>query len=105
MTEPDLWQQSRIQDKQEREAEQLAKMQAQKVHNDRSMLRITLASTAVAVIAALGVLRSGYEAHKARIEDERPFLAVDFKRGAFRGYGCYAHPRSCLRRAEMSPRF
>jgi hypothetical protein len=49
----------------------------QKTHNDRVMLRITFASTAVAVMAAIGALWSGYEAHQTRIEDERPFVAVD----------------------------
>jgi hypothetical protein len=56
-----------------------ARQSARKEHNDKSMLRVTLASTAVAVIAALATLWSGYEAHKTRIEDERPFLAIDFK--------------------------
>jgi len=50
---------------------------AQKEQNDRAMLRITLASTFVAVVAALAALWSGYEAHQTRIEDERPFVAID----------------------------
>jgi hypothetical protein len=49
----------------------------QKTHNDKAMFRITLASTAVAVMAAIGALWSGYEAHQTRIHDERPFVAVD----------------------------
>jgi hypothetical protein len=48
-----------------------------KQHADRLMLRVTLASTIVAVIAAAAAIWSGYEAHKARVYDERPFLAVD----------------------------
>jgi hypothetical protein len=53
------------------------KERIQKEHNDKAMLRVTLASTLVAVIAALGALWSGYEARETRTEDERPFLAVD----------------------------
>jgi len=44
---------------------------------DRSALHITIASTVVAVIAAAAALWSGYEAHKTRTNDERPFIAVD----------------------------
>jgi hypothetical protein len=44
---------------------------------DRAMRTTTLASTLVAVIAALAALWSGYEAHKTRIHDERPFIGVD----------------------------
>src|ERR1039458_7467469 len=46
-------------------------------HYDRVMLRITITSTLVAVIAALGALWTGYEAHQTRVHDERPFVAVD----------------------------
>jgi hypothetical protein len=48
-----------------------------KAHNDKAMLRITIASTLVAVIAAFGALWTGYEAHQTRIHDERPFVAID----------------------------
>jgi len=46
---------------------------------DKATLRVTIASTLVAVLAAAAALWSGYEAHKARVDDERPFLAVDVK--------------------------
>jgi hypothetical protein len=45
---------------------------------DRISLRVTIASTVVAVIAAIAAIWTGYEAHQARIEDERPFIAADF---------------------------
>jgi len=45
---------------------------------DRISLRVTIASTVVAVIAAIAGVWTGYEAHQTRIEDERPFIAVDF---------------------------
>jgi hypothetical protein len=80
MTKPDrLSQQTACDKNHTREEEQLARVQAQKEHNDKSTLRVTLGGTAVAVIAALAALWSGYEAHKTRIEDERPFRAIDFK--------------------------
>lgn len=44
---------------------------------DQAGFRVTLASTVVAVVAAIAALWSGYEAHKTRVQDERPFLAVD----------------------------
>ena len=44
---------------------------------DRAIFHVTLASSFVAVVAALAALWSGYEAHKTRVDDERPFLAVD----------------------------
>lgn len=49
----------------------------QKEHNDKLTFRVTLASTIIAVIAALAALWAGYEAHQTRVEDERPFIAVD----------------------------
>jgi hypothetical protein len=51
--------------------------QQYKQHLDSLTFRVTLASTVVAVLAALAALWSGYEAHKTRIDDERPFIAVD----------------------------
>jgi hypothetical protein len=48
-----------------------------KQHTDRITLRVTLASTIIALLAAGAAFWSGYEAHKARVDDERPFLAVD----------------------------
>lgn len=44
---------------------------------DRSMLVVTVASTIVAVVAAAAAVWTGYEAHKTRVADERPFVAVD----------------------------
>jgi hypothetical protein len=49
----------------------------QKQHNDRITLLVTIVSTFVAVIAAAAAVWSSYEAHSARIQDERPFVAVD----------------------------
>jgi hypothetical protein len=51
--------------------------QQYKQHIDRLTFRVTLASTIIALLAALAAFWSGYEAHQARIDDERPFLAVD----------------------------
>jgi len=51
--------------------------QIQKAHNDRIALIVTLTSTMVAIVAAFAAVWSGYEAHVTRIEDERPFIAVD----------------------------
>jgi hypothetical protein len=45
---------------------------------DKANMRITLVSTLVAVIAAGAGLWTAYEARQSRIEDERPFIAVDF---------------------------
>jgi hypothetical protein len=45
---------------------------------DRATLRVTLASTAVAVLAAAAAFWSSYEAHEARMDDERPFINIDF---------------------------
>jgi hypothetical protein len=53
------------------------KHQSVKQRIDRATLGITVASTVVAVIAAIAALWSGYEAHETRIAEERPFLAVD----------------------------
>jgi hypothetical protein len=66
----DLWQQ--------KEALREAAERQQKIHNDKAMFRITLASTVVAVAAAVGALWSGYEAHQTRIEDERPYIRTEF---------------------------
>lgn len=38
---------------------------------------VTITSTVIALAAAAAAFWSGYEAHKTRIEDERPFLAVE----------------------------
>ena len=46
---------------------------------DKATFRVTLASTVVAVLAAAAAFWSGYEAHEARMDDERPFINVDFK--------------------------
>ncbi len=54
----------------------------QKKQSDRMALWIPLASTFVAVVAALAALWSGYEAHQARIQDERPYVRVEYA-----GYG------------------
>lgn len=51
--------------------------QSVKQRIDSATLRVTVASTFVAVLAAIAALWSGYEAHETRIADERPFLAVD----------------------------
>jgi hypothetical protein len=40
-------------------------------------LYVTVASTLIALAAAGAAFWSGYEAHKARIEDERPFISID----------------------------
>jgi hypothetical protein len=37
-------------------------------------LRVTIASTFIAVIATAAAIWSGYEAHQTRIDDERPFI-------------------------------
>jgi hypothetical protein len=44
---------------------------------DRAMFRVTFASTFVAVLATAAAFWAAYEAHKARVDDERPFIAVD----------------------------
>lgn len=44
---------------------------------DRATLVVGVASTFVAVVAAAAALWTGYEAHKTRIDDERPFVGVD----------------------------
>jgi hypothetical protein len=41
---------------------------------DSANLRVTIASTFVAVVAAAAAIWSGYEAHQTRIDDERPFI-------------------------------
>jgi hypothetical protein len=48
-----------------------------KRHADSLMFRVTFASTIIALLAAAAAFWSGYEAHKARVDDERPFLAFD----------------------------
>jgi len=48
-----------------------------KRHLDTLTLRVTIASTIIALLAAVAAFWSGYEAHKARVDDERPFLDVD----------------------------
>jgi len=55
-----------------------ARDRAQKEHNDKAMLRITLASTFVAVVAAAAAMWTGYEAHLTRVEDERPYIRAEF---------------------------
>jgi hypothetical protein len=42
----------------------------------RRTLFITTASVVVAVVAALAALWSGYEAHRTRIDDERPYISA-----------------------------
>jgi hypothetical protein len=51
--------------------------QRYKRHLDRVTFRVTLASTIITLLAAAAALWAAYEAHKARIDDERPFVAVD----------------------------
>jgi hypothetical protein len=46
---------------------------------DRAALYVTIASTLIAVFAATAAFWSGWEAHKARVDDERPFVAVDLQ--------------------------
>jgi hypothetical protein len=57
--------------------------QALKESLDRATLRVTIASTFVAVVAALAAIWSGYEARQTRLDSERPFVFVDpLNRGA-----------------------
>jgi hypothetical protein len=49
----------------------------QRARENRTNLTITLVSTFVAIMAAGAAFWSGYEAHKTRLDDERPFVAVD----------------------------
>ena len=46
---------------------------------DRANFRITIIATTIAVFAAIAAFWAAYEAHKARVADERPFLAVDIE--------------------------
>lgn len=43
---------------------------------DKSTLRVTIASTFVAVVSAAAAFWSGYEAHKTRVDDSRPLLTT-----------------------------
>lgn len=61
--------------REERQRQELTREKAQKEHNDRIALTVTLLSTFVAVVAAVAGVWSGLEAHKTRIEDERPYLS------------------------------
>jgi hypothetical protein len=61
--------------REERQRQELAREKAQKEHNDRIAFKVTWLSTFVAVVAAVAAVWSGLEAHKARIEDERPYLS------------------------------
>jgi hypothetical protein len=99
MSEADLSQQAASHRRQTREEGQQAREQAQKEHNDKLMFRVTLASTVVAVIAAIAALWSGYEAHQTRVSDERPFLAVDFKQD---DSGTSSNPDSLFPAFQMS---
>jgi hypothetical protein len=47
-----------------------------KQHLDKITFRITVASTVIALLAAGAAFWSGWEAHKARVDDERPFVNV-----------------------------
>lgn len=49
----------------------------QREHADRLIFHVTLASTIITLLATAAAFWAAYEAHKARIDDERPFLAVD----------------------------
>ena len=40
---------------------------------------LTLTGTAIAIVAALTGIYTGYDAHQARLDDERPFLNVGFE--------------------------
>ena len=51
---------------------------AEKKRNDRLMVIATLVGVVIALAAASAGLWSGYEAHQARIEDERPYVRVEF---------------------------
>jgi hypothetical protein len=62
----------------ERQLKHEAAERKQKKQSDQAMFLVTLASTLVAVFAAIAAFWSVYEAHQTRITDERPFLAVDF---------------------------
>ena len=46
-------------------------------HSDRITFRVTLLSIFIAFLAAAAAIWTGYEAHKTRINDQRPFIAVD----------------------------
>lgn len=48
-------------------------------HSDKAMFRLTLASTVVAIVAAFAAFWSAFEAHQTRVEDARPFIAVEVK--------------------------
>lgn len=47
------------------------------------MLNVTIASVLITAIAAAAAVWTGYEAHTARLNDERPFLAVEPNIGAY----------------------
>src|SRR5258707_10436882 len=79
MSEADLSQQAASHRRQTREEGQQAREQAQKEHNDKLMFRVTLASTVVAVIAAITAFWAWYEGHQTKGGDERTLLGVDFK--------------------------
>jgi len=50
---------------------------AEKKRNERIMLMTTIAGVAISIAAAGAALWTGYEAHETRMNDERPFVAVD----------------------------
>jgi hypothetical protein len=57
---------------------QEARDRAQREYHDKVIRRVTVLSTVIASLAAGFAFWSGYEAHEARIRDERPYIRVEF---------------------------
>ena len=57
--------------------EMIRREDTQRRHNARITSLVTFTSTFVAVVAAAAAVWSGYESHRSRIDDERPYVAVE----------------------------